>query len=186
MTIRLVYFAWPHPLPLATEFSILVFYELKAFEILTFRQYCSDEGFHYLQYNEGAHLAIARQPGTWANPLIRPWLYMCYKRSVLRRQSKRTQNARNVRLYYPYCQYTNLFIFRFVSLLCLRSTLRLYYIYIYIWSEIFQSPTGQKVKPNMADMETFKNILSPPFLQERGKGCLYAGQYISGSNIYIY
>ena len=33
-------------------------------------------------------------------------------------------NARNVRLYYPYWQYTNLFIFRFVSLLCLCSTLR--------------------------------------------------------------
>ena len=31
----------------------------------------------------------------------------------------------NVRLYYPYWQYTDLFIFRFVSLLCLRSTLRL-------------------------------------------------------------
>ena len=29
------------------------------------------------------------------------------------------------RLYYPYWQYTDLFIFRFVSLLCLRSTLRL-------------------------------------------------------------
>ena len=37
--------------------------------------------------------------------------------------------ARNVTFYYPYLQYTNLFIFRFVSLLCLRSTLRLY-IYI--------------------------------------------------------
>ena len=34
------------------------------------------------------------------------------------------RNARNV-LYYPYWQYTDLFIFRFVSLLCLRSTLRL-------------------------------------------------------------
>ena len=33
-------------------------------------------------------------------------------------------NARNVRPYYPYWQYTDLFIFRFVSLLCLRSTLR--------------------------------------------------------------
>ena len=34
-------------------------------------------------------------------------------------------SARNVRLYYPYWQYTDLFIFRFVSLLCLCSTLRL-------------------------------------------------------------
>ena len=32
----------------------------------------------------------------------------------------------NVGLYYPYRQYTNLFIFRFVTLLCLRSTLRLF------------------------------------------------------------
>ena len=29
-------------------------------------------------------------------------------------------------IYYPYWQYTDLFIFRFVSLLCLHSTLRLY------------------------------------------------------------
>ena len=36
-------------------------------------------------------------------------------------------DVRNVRLYYPYWQYTDLFIFRFVSLLCLRSTLRLLY-----------------------------------------------------------
>ena len=34
-------------------------------------------------------------------------------------------NARYARLYYPYRQYTNLFIFRFVSLLCLIMTLRL-------------------------------------------------------------
>ena len=38
----------------------------------------------------------------------------------------RRANARNVRFHYPYRQYTNLFIFRFVSLLCLRSTLRLF------------------------------------------------------------
>ena len=38
----------------------------------------------------------------------------------------RMANARNVRLYYPYRQYTNHFIFRFVSLLCLRSALRLF------------------------------------------------------------
>ena len=37
----------------------------------------------------------------------------------------RKTNARNVRLYYPYWQYTDLSIFRFVSLLCIRSTLRL-------------------------------------------------------------
>ena len=39
----------------------------------------------------------------------------------------RRANARNVRLYYPFWQYTNLFIFRFLSLLCLRSTLRLFH-----------------------------------------------------------
>ena len=39
----------------------------------------------------------------------------------------RRANARNARLYYSYWQYTDLFIFRFVSLLCLRSTLRLLY-----------------------------------------------------------
>ena len=38
----------------------------------------------------------------------------------------RRGNARNVRLYYPYRQYTDLFIFRFVFQHCLRSTLRLY------------------------------------------------------------
>ena len=37
----------------------------------------------------------------------------------------RRANARNVRLYYPNWQYTNIFIFRFVSQLYLRSTLRL-------------------------------------------------------------
>ena len=35
---------------------------------------------------------------------------------------RRRANARNVRFCYPYWQYTDLFIFRFVSLLCLRST----------------------------------------------------------------
>ena len=30
-------------------------------------------------------------------------------------------------IYYPYWQYTNLFIFRFVSVLCLRSTLYVYF-----------------------------------------------------------
>ena len=39
----------------------------------------------------------------------------------------RRANARNVRPYYPYWQYTDHFIFRFVSLLCLRSTLRLFH-----------------------------------------------------------
>ena len=38
----------------------------------------------------------------------------------------------NARLYYPYWRYTDLFIFRFVSLLCLRSTLRLYKDGLYV------------------------------------------------------
>ena len=44
----------------------------------------------------------------------------------------RRANARNVRLHYPYWQYTDLFIFRFVSVLCQRRTLRLV-LYIYMW-----------------------------------------------------
>ena len=40
----------------------------------------------------------------------------------------RRTDPRNVRLYYQYWQYSNLFIFRFVSLLCLRNTLRLWLI----------------------------------------------------------
>ena len=39
----------------------------------------------------------------------------------------RRANARNVRLYYPYWQYTDHFIFIFLSLLCLRS--KLLYVY---------------------------------------------------------
>ena len=55
------------------------------------------------------------------------YIYILFSVSLWRRA-----NARNVRPYYPYWQYTDLFIFRFVSLLCLRSTLRLY-IYINIY-----------------------------------------------------
>ena len=44
----------------------------------------------------------------------------------------RRVNPRNVRPYYPYWQYTDLFIFRFVSLLCLRSTLRLLHTYSFV------------------------------------------------------
>ena len=43
----------------------------------------------------------------------------------------RRASARNVRPYYSYWQYTDLFIFRFVSLLCLRSTLRLFHFWIF-------------------------------------------------------
>ena len=51
--------------------------------------------------------------------LYLPWNI---KRLVLR------STASIRRLYYPYRQYTNLFIFRFVSEHCLRSTLRLFYL----------------------------------------------------------
>ena len=53
------------------------------------------------------------------------YLYVSYKMKISVSLWRRA-NARNVRLHYPYWQYTDLFIFRFVSLLCLRSTLRLY------------------------------------------------------------
>ena len=43
-------------------------------------------------------------------------------------RNRRKANARNVKLHYPYWQYTDLFIFRFcIFILCLRSTLRLSY-----------------------------------------------------------
>ena len=39
---------------------------------------------------------------------------------------------------------------------------RLSELHIYIWSEIFGSPTGKKVKPKMADMEARSYVgLSP-------------------------
>ena len=45
----------------------------------------------------------------------------------------RRANAGNVRLYYPHWQYADHFIFRFLSLLCLRRTLRLYVIQLTQW-----------------------------------------------------
>ena len=32
------------------------------------------------------------------------------------------------------------------------------YVCMYVWSEIYRSPTGQKVKPNMADMEALSYV----------------------------
>ena len=52
-------------------------------------------------------------------------------REKRKRETRQRANARNVRLYFPYWQYTDLFIFRFVSLLCLRSTLRLFHFWIF-------------------------------------------------------
>ena len=69
----------------------------------------------------------------------------------------RRANARNVRPYSPYWQYTDLSIFRFVSLLCLRSTLYVYiyiciymYIYIYIlYTCIWENLLISKFKPSL-------------------------------------
>ena len=65
------------------------------------------------------------------------WLSLFYKSTrffiyFLFLSDEARANARNVRLFYPYWQYTDLFIFRFVSLLCLCSTLC---IYVYIFSQ---------------------------------------------------
>ena len=64
------------------------------------------------------------------------WLFLLYKFTrffhLFSVSLWRRANARNVRLYYSYWQYTDLFIFRFVSLLCLRSTLRLYLLVNYL------------------------------------------------------
>ena len=53
----------------------------------------------------------------------RVYIYWC--KTYISSSLWRRANARNVRLCYLY-RYTDLFIFRFVSLICLRSTLRLY------------------------------------------------------------
>ena len=61
-------------------------------------------------------------------------IYLTFCHSVLYLFSvslRRRADARNVRLYYPYWQYTDLFIFQFVSLLCLRSTLRIFQFWIF-------------------------------------------------------
>ena len=62
------------------------------------------------------------------------WIFLLYKftrfLNLFSVSFWRRANARNVRLYYPYQQYTNLFIFRFVSL---RSTLRLLYLVLMWW-----------------------------------------------------
>ena len=67
------------------------------------------------------------------NPVIRIAIYLVVWKFYLRGRFGcwRRANARNVRLYYPYWQYTDLFIFRFVSLLYLRSTLRLCNNYLF-------------------------------------------------------
>ena len=74
----------------------------------------------------------------------------------------RRANARNVRPYYPYWQYTDLFIFLFVSLLCLRSTLRLFPSKC---GGILSSPWLQgKHKPRAASSQVYINLLSLSYI----------------------
>ena len=49
----------------------------------------------------------------------------------------RMANARNVRLYYPYRQYTDLFIFRFLSLLCMPTQQHTTFICIWYWPHAY-------------------------------------------------
>ena len=59
-------------------------------------------------------------------------------------------NARNVRPYYPYWQYTDLFIFRFVSLLCLHSTLRLLHTTrLILWDIYYKTYTMRLILWNL-------------------------------------
>ena len=53
---------------------------------------------------------------------------LTFQALALRQKETFFSDTRNVRLYYPYRQYTNLLIFRFVSEHCLRSTLRLLFL----------------------------------------------------------
>ena len=76
---------------------------------------------------------------TWLSLLYKFTRFFCLFSVSLWRRA----NARNVRLYHPYWQYTDLFIFRFVSLLCLRSTLRLLNILIARLRNNFSKPSKQ-------------------------------------------
>ena len=67
------------------------------------------------------HVFHRRKPSLKTQSVCNPFVKSMFS-SLWRRA-----NAQNVRLYSdPYWQYTNLFIFRFVFLHCLRSTLRLF------------------------------------------------------------
>ena len=96
------------------------------------------------------------------------WLSLLYKFTrffiyFLHVSLWRRANARNVRLYYPYWQYTNLFIFRFVSLLCLRSTLR--------WFKILLIATVNKTKPHCIKLCCQYNELAPRSLMFTNDVC---------------
>ena len=77
---------------------------------------------------------------------------LCHKRSVLRRDTNRNiqnetwrrANARNVRLYCPYWQYTDLFIFQFMSYISSNNELLVVDLLLYpdmvqqiIWNSVF-------------------------------------------------
>ena len=81
---------------------------------------------------------------TWLSLMF----FCCFFLNLFSVSLWRRANARNVRLYYPYRQYTDLFIFRFifrfVSLLCLRSTLRLFSV---TWLSLLWRNSLEKTKP---------------------------------------
>ena len=74
----------------------------------------------YLFLHPIMHLLLFLSPDSLSYKFTRFFYFICL--SLTKGQCS------NVRLYYPYWQYADLFIFRFVSLLCLRSTLRLFNI----------------------------------------------------------
>ena len=82
-------------------------------------------------------------------------------------------------IYYPYSQYTNLFIFRFVSLLYLRSTLRLFYckfdlvILLYSICSSSMLPLLTPFQKNYVLPPRRKNSVLPPF-----RGCLLSGSIV--------
>ena len=76
----------------------------------------------------------------------------------------RRANARNVRPHYPYWQYTDLFVFRFVSLLCLRSTLRLKLQYVSI-----SRHNVLCVNTNMLDNLPYRNFPRIPVFFDSSK-----------------
>ena len=74
----------------------------------------------------------------------------------------------NVRLYYPYRQYTYLFIFQFVSLLCLHSTLRLFLLLL--------CQVGSSTKTIDPELVIFPNAEGSNrlFIKVEEQGCFHA------------
>ena len=92
----------------------------------------------------------------------------------------RRTNARNVRLCYPYRQYTNPFIFRFLSEHCLRSTLRFTIIIVwevrsYSCKSIFYGFSWSVLKrPVVAKFLCIDECPGPGIPLRPGKPLLYA------------